>query len=54
MATLNGKLVQRNVEVNVSFTTSGMPDAPGPQALMLQDHGNTVQYRTILGENPHF
>lgn len=53
VATLNGQVVQRNVDLNVSMTTSGQPDTPGPQPFMLQDHGNTVRYRNIWAKIPH-
>jgi hypothetical protein len=53
LVTLNGQVVQRNVDLNVSMTTSGQPDAPGPQPFMLQDHGNAVRYRNIWAKIPH-
>jgi hypothetical protein len=53
-ATLNGQVVQRNVELDVSSTTAGQPDAPGPRALMLQDHGNAVRYRNIWAKIPRY
>lgn len=53
-ATLNGMVVQRDVELDVSSTTAGEPDARGPQALMLQDHGNTVQFRNIWAKVPRY
>jgi hypothetical protein len=48
-ATLNGKLVQQNVELNPpnNSTQAGVPDAPGPKPLMLQDHNNPVRFRNI-------
>lgn len=52
LATLNGMVVQRNVDLNVSMTTSGHADAPGPQPLMLQDHGNPVRYRNVWVKLP--
>jgi len=52
LATLNGQVVQRDVELKVSMTTSGEADAPGPQPFMLQDHGNTVRYRNIWAKIP--
>jgi len=52
LATLNGQVVQRNVDLNVSMTTSGDPDMPGPQPFMLQDHGNPVRYRNIWAKIP--
>ncbi len=53
-ARLNGALVQRNVELDVSSTTAGQPDARGPQALMLQDHGNAVRFRNIWAKIPRY
>jgi hypothetical protein len=53
-ATLNGMVVQRDVELDVSSTTAGEPDAPGPQALMLQDHGNAVRFRNIWAKIPSY
>ena len=44
--TLNGVLVQMNTEAPDS-TTSGQPEAPGPQPLMLQDHNNSDSFRNI-------
>jgi hypothetical protein len=52
VATLNGQVVQRNVDLNVSMTTAGQSDMPGPQPFMLQDHGNTVRYRNIWAKIP--
>ena len=53
LATLNGQVVQRNVDLNVAMTTAGQPDGPGPQPFMLQDHGNTVRYRNIWAKIPN-
>ena len=53
LATLNGQVVQRNVDLNVSMTTAGEPDMSGPQPFMLQDHGNTVRYRNIWAKIPN-
>lgn len=53
-ATLNGMLVQRDVELDVLSTTAGEPDARGPQALMLQDHGNAVQFRNVWAKVPRY
>ena len=46
-ATLNGELVQQNVELDVTSTEAGQPDAPGSKPLMLQDHNNPVRFRNI-------
>jgi hypothetical protein len=51
-ATLNGQVVQENVELDISSTTAGQPDARGPQPLMLQDHGNPVRFRNIWAKIP--
>lgn len=53
-ATLNGKAVQKEVELAVSSTQSGQPDAPGPQPLMLQDHRNPVRFRNIWAMVPKY
>jgi hypothetical protein len=53
-ATLNGVVVQKNVELDVPSTTAGEPDVRGAQALMLQDHGNTVRFRNIWAKAPHY
>jgi hypothetical protein len=45
-ALLNGVLVQEDVDIPNS-TGSGKPEAPGPEPLMLQDHGNRVAFRNI-------
>jgi hypothetical protein len=51
---LNGMLVQREVELDVSSTTAGEPDAPGPRPLVLQDHGNLVRFRNIWLKVPRY
>ena len=46
--THNGVKIHDNQEINVDNTTSGMggdPKTPGP--VMLQDHGDPVQYRNV-------
>jgi hypothetical protein len=53
-ATLNGKLVQKDVELNVPSTQAGEADAPGPQPLMLQDHRNLVRFRNIWASVPSY
>ena len=52
LVTLNGQVVQRNVELSVSSTAEGEPDLPGPQPLMLQDHGSAVRFRNIWAKVP--
>jgi hypothetical protein len=51
---LNGQIVQRNVDLNPpgGSTTSGIPDAPGPQPLALQDHGDLVSFRNVWVRTP--
>jgi hypothetical protein len=51
---LNGVVVQKNVELDVPSTTAGEPDVRGAQALMLQDHGNTVRFRNIWAKAPRY
>jgi len=44
----NGVAIHKDLKLTKDFTTSGMntdPSTPGP--IMLQDHGNPVQYRNI-------
>jgi hypothetical protein len=53
-ATLNGTLVQRNVDLDVSSTTAGVPDASGARPLVLQDHGNAVRFRNIWATIPRY
>ncbi len=52
--TLNGELVQKDVVLDPpeGFTPAGVPDAPGPQPLMLQDHRNLVRFRNIWVKVP--
>lgn len=54
--TQNGVLIHNNVPITLDNTVSGLggdPSQPGP--IMLQDHGNPVQYRNVwllpLGRN---
>jgi Domain of Unknown Function (DUF1080) len=49
LSILNGTVVQRDVTLgpNLTSTTAGNPDRPGPQPLMLQDHRNLVKFRNI-------
>jgi hypothetical protein len=42
----NGVLIQENVELP-KMTMSGIPEAPGPGPIYLQDHKNPVYYRNI-------
>ena len=46
--TQNGVTIHKDVPIPIDNTTAGMggdPSKPGP--IMLQDHGNPVQYRNI-------
>ncbi|MDP9033814.1 MAG: DUF1080 domain-containing protein, partial [Myxococcota bacterium] len=54
--TLNGKIVQLNVPLNPpgGFTQAGIPDAPGPQPLGLQDHLDLVSFRNIWVRVPQY
>ena len=53
---LNGKIVQRNVDLNPAggFTQAGIPDAAGPQPLGLQDHLDLVEFRNIWATIPRY
>jgi hypothetical protein len=53
---LNGQIVQRNVVVNpaAGFTQAGIPDAPGPQPLGLQDHLDLVSFRNVWARIPQY
>ncbi len=46
---LNGQIVQLNVMLNpaAGYTQAGIPDAPGPQSLGLQDHLDLVSFRNV-------
>jgi hypothetical protein len=53
---LNGQIVQRNVTLNPAggFTQAGIPDAPGPQPLGLQDHLDLVSFRNVWVRIPQY
>lgn len=53
---LNGQIVQLNVELNpaAGYTPAGIPDAPGPQPLGLQDHLCYVSFRNIWVRVPQY
>jgi hypothetical protein len=53
---LNGKLVQMNVTLFPANdpTQAGIPDAPGPQPLALQDHRDLVRFRNVWATVPHY
>jgi hypothetical protein len=53
---LNGKIVQLNIDLNPTggTTQAGVPDAPGPQPLGLQDHLDLVQFRNIWVTIPKY
>jgi hypothetical protein len=46
---LNGQIVQLNTVLNpaAGYTQAGIPDAPGPQPLGLQDHLDLVSFRNV-------
>jgi hypothetical protein len=54
--TLNGKLVQMNVDLTVNVTKAGIPggDVPGPQPMGLQDHLDLVSFRNIWATVPKY
>jgi hypothetical protein len=45
-AKLNGVVVQTNTSVP-GTTSAGLPEAPGPAGLLLQDHSNQVWFKNI-------
>ena len=54
---LNGKIVQLNTDLDTGMklmTEAGLPDAPGPQPLGLQDHLDTVSFRNIWATVPKY
>jgi hypothetical protein len=53
---LNGQIVQLNVPLNPpgGFTPAGIPDAPGPQPLGLQDHLDYVSFRNVWARVPQY
>ncbi len=53
---LNGQIVQLNVPLNpaAGYTPAGIPDAPGPQPLGLQDHLCYVEFRNIWVRVPQY
>jgi hypothetical protein len=54
---LNGQIVQLNTDCSVTAagcTPDGVPDAPGPQPLGLQDHLNYVSFRNIWARIPQY
>jgi hypothetical protein len=53
---LNGQIVQLNVELDpaAGFTPAGIPDAPGPQPLGLQDHLDKVVFRNVWVRVPQY
>jgi hypothetical protein len=55
-AALNGQIVQQDVPLNpaAGYTPAGIPDAPGPQPLGLQDHLCYVEFRNIWVRVPQY
>jgi 3-keto-disaccharide hydrolase len=53
---LNGQIVQLDVPLNpaAGYTPAGIPDAPGPQPLGLQDHLCYVSFRNIWVRTPNY
>jgi len=52
--TLNGKLVQMNVDLPLLVTQAGINDLPGPQPVGLQDHLDLVSFRNIWATIPQY
>jgi hypothetical protein len=38
----------------LGYTEAGIPDAPGPQPIALQDHRDLVSFRNIWVTIPHY
>jgi 3-keto-disaccharide hydrolase len=53
---LNGQIVQLDVDLDpaAGYTPAGIPDAPGPQPLGLQDHLCYVSFRNIWVREPQY
>jgi hypothetical protein len=53
---LNGQIVQLDTVLNpaAGYTPAGIPDAPGPQPLGLQDHLDLVSFRNVWVRVPQY
>jgi hypothetical protein len=53
---LNGQIVQENIDLDpaAGYTPAGIPDAPGPQPLGLQDHLCYVSFRNVWVRVPQY